>query len=156
MTQRIANGGNVAQNRKARFNYSIEDEIEAGLVLMGTEVKSMRAGQANINDAFAVVQSGEIWLHNAYIAEYPPANQFNHEARRPRKVLLHKRQMEKMIGKLKVKGATIVPLALFFNKKGFAKVMLGMARGKKEYEKRDTIKDREWQKEQGRIMRDKG
>ena len=141
------------QNRKARYNYAITDEIEAGIVLTGSEVKSIRLGKANITDAFAGPMEGELYLFNADIAIFAQANRQNHEPRRPRKLLVHKKQLNKLLGATKNKGVTIVPIALFFNAKGFAKVLIGLGTGKKEYEKRATIKDREWKKEQGQIMR---
>jgi SsrA-binding protein len=145
----------VANNRKAFANYAIEEEIEAGLVLTGTEVKSLRAGKVNIADAFAGPKGEELWLFNAAIAPYAGGNRFNHEERRPRKLLLHARQINKLIGRLKVKGVTLVPLALYFNSRGMAKIKLGLGTGKKEYEKRDTIKQRDWQRDKARIMREK-
>ncbi|MCE2927711.1 MAG: SsrA-binding protein SmpB [Rickettsiales bacterium] len=145
----------VANNRKAFANYAIEEEFEAGLVLTGTEVKSLRAGKANIADAYAGPKGEELWLFNATIAPYAGGNRFNHEERRPRKLLMHKRQINKLIGRLKVKGVTLVPLALYFNSRGMAKIKLGLGTGKKEYEKRDTIKQRDWQRDKARIMREK-
>ncbi len=145
----------VANNRKAFANYAIEEELEAGLALTGTEVKSLRAGKANIADAYAGPKGEELWLFNATIAPYAGGNRFNHEERRPRKLLLHRRQINKLIGRLKVKGVTLVPLALYFNSRGIAKIRLGLGTGKKEYEKRDTIKQRDWQKDKARIMREK-
>lgn len=150
-----ASASTIAQNKKARMNYSIEEEVEAGLVLTGTEVKSLRAGKAQIADAYAGPKGDELWLYNATIAPYEGGNRFNHEERRPRKLLLHKRQIKKLIGRLKVKGVTLVPLALYFNSRGLAKIKLGLGTGKKEYEKRDTIKKRDWQKDKARIMREK-
>ncbi len=147
--------GTVALNRKAWRDYSIEDEIEAGLVLLGTEVKSLRAGKANITDAYAGPKDDEIWLFNASIVPYSHGNRQNHEERRPRKLLLHKKQVEKLLGKLKVKGVTLAPLALYFNSRGVAKIKVGLATGKKEYEKRDDIKKRDWQRDKARIMREK-
>lgn len=140
-------------NRKARFNYSIGDEIEAGIMLLGTEVKSIRQGKANIGDSYAAEKDGELWLMNADIAIYEGGNRENHEPRRMRKLLLHKKQINKLLGKLKSKGTTLVPLKLYFNQRGIAKLQLGLATGKKEYEKRDTIKDREWKREQNRLMK---
>lgn len=140
-------------NRKARFNYSIGDEIEAGIMLLGTEVKSIRQGKANIGDSYAAEKDGALWLMNADIAIYEGGNRENHEPRRSRKLLLHKKQINKILGKLKSKGTTLVPLKLYFNQRGIAKLQLGMATGKKEYEKRDTIKDREWKREQSRLMK---
>lgn len=153
--QTTSSGKTVAFNRKARFDYAIEEEIEAGLVLTGTEVKSLRQGKANISDAYAGGKEDAIWLFNATIAEYPGGNRFNHEPRRPRKLLLHKRQIKKLLGRLKVKGVTLIPLSLFFNSRGLAKITLGLATGKKEYEKRDDIKKRDWQRDKARIMREK-
>ena len=142
-------------NRKARHEYFIEDELEAGIVLTGTEVKSLRLGKAQMNDAHAGAKAGEIWLFNFYIAEYFGGNRFNHETHRPRKLLLHKRQINKLLGMLKTKGITLVPLSLYFNEKGMAKLKIGVAKGKKQYEKRQVEKDRDWQREKGRIMREK-
>lgn len=148
-------GNTVAVNRKARFNYAVEEEIEAGIVLTGTEVKSLRAGKASISDAYAAEKDEAIWLINATIEEYKGGNRFNHEPRRPRKLLLHKRQIGKLIGRLKVKGVTLVPLSLYFNSRGLAKVKLALATGKREYEKRETIKKRDWQRDKARIIRGK-
>jgi SsrA-binding protein len=149
------NDNTVALNRKAWRDFSIEEEIEAGLVLLGTEVKSLRAGRANIADAYAAAQNDEIWLFNASIIPYSHGNRQNHEERRPRKLLLHKKQVEKLIGRLKVKGVTLAPLALYFNARGVAKIKMGIATGKKEYEKRADIKKRDWQRDKARIMREK-
>jgi SsrA-binding protein len=148
-------GKTVAVNRKARYGYSIEEEIEAGIVLVGTEVKSLRDGRASINEAYAAEKEGALWLINAMISEYGGGNRFNHEPRRPRKLLLHKKQMQKLLGRIKVKGVTLVPLRLYFNSRGFAKVMLAVGVGRKEYEKRDVIKKRDWQRDKSRIMRAK-
>lgn len=150
-----AHGGTVAFNRKAKFEYSLDEQLEAGLVLTGTEVKSLRAGKANINDAFASAKGEEIWLHNAHIAEYAGGNRFNHEPKRPRKLLLHKKQINKLLGKLKVRGTTLIPISLYFNSRGIAKLKVAIATGKKQYEKRDTVKQRDWQRDKARIMRDK-
>jgi len=147
--------GTVALNRKAWRDFSIEEEFEAGLVLMGTEVKSLRAGRANIADAYAGPMNEEIWLFNASIMPYSHGNRQNHEERRPRKLLLHKKQVEKLLGKLKVKGVTLAPLSLYFNSRGVAKIKVGLATGKKEYEKRADIKKRDWQRDKARIMREK-
>lgn len=153
MTGTKVSGKTVAVNRKARFNYSIEEEIEAGLVLTGTEVKALRAGRANIADGYASEKEGELWLVNVLIHEYERGNRYNHDPKRPRKLLLHKRQVKKLIGRLKNKGVTLVPLSLYFNSRGLAKVKMGLATGRKEYEKRAVIKEREWKKEQGRLLR---
>jgi len=149
-------GGSVALNRKARFEYTVEEEFEAGIVLTGTEVKSLRTGKGvNIAEAYASAKDEEIWLINATIAEYLGGNRFNHEPRRPRKLLLHKKQIAKLLGRLKTKGVTLVPLKLYFNSRGLAKVKLGLAIGKKTYEKRDSIKKRDWERDKARIMRAK-
>jgi SsrA-binding protein len=148
-------GNTVANNRKAFFNYSIEEEFEAGMVLLGTEVKSLRAGRVNLADAYAAPKGEEMWIYNLSIAPYEGGNRFNHEERRARKLLLHKKQIRKLIGRLRTKGVTLVPLAMYFNDRGKAKLKLGLGTGKKEYEKRDSIKARDWQKDKGRIMREK-
>lgn len=142
-------------NRRARYDYTISDEVEAGIVLTGTEVKSLRKGDANINDAYAGEDGEEMWLYNAYIAEYAGGNRFNHEPRRPRKLLLHKKEINKLMGRVKAKGVTVVPLSVYFNKRGMAKVKLGLATGKRQHEKRDAIKDREWQRDRERATKDK-
>ncbi|MBV8939229.1 MAG: SsrA-binding protein SmpB [Alphaproteobacteria bacterium] len=148
-----SSGKTVALNRKARFEYAIEEEIEAGLVLTGTEVKSLRAGRANINDAFAGEREGELWLFNAQINVYEGGNRFNHDPKRARKLLLHRKQAGKLMGRVKTRGVTLVPLSLYFNSRGLAKVRLALATGKKEYEKRATIKERDWKREQARLLR---
>ncbi len=131
------------KNRKAHFNYAIEEELEAGIVLMGSEIKSIRAGKITINEAHITENNGELFLVNAHINEYSGANKFNHEPTRKRKLLLHKKQINKIIGKLFVNGYSAVPTRIFFNKNGFAKVMIGLGRGKKLYDKRETIKLRD-------------
>ena len=146
----------IADNRKARFNYFIDETLEAGLALTGTEVKSLRAGKATIGESYADSRGGEIWLINANIPEYLHANRFNHAPKRPRKLLLHKRQINRLIGAVEREGMTLVPLKLYFNEKGRAKVELALARGKKLYDKRDTEKKRSWDRERGRLMRQKG
>ena len=146
----------IAVNKKARHDYQIEETLEAGLVLTGTEVKSLREGKANIRDAYAFERGGEIWLHNAYIAEDKQGNRFNHAPLRERKLLLRKSEIRKLVGSLKTKGVTLVPLELFFNEKGIAKLSVGLASGKRQYEKREAIKERDWKREQARLMRDKG
>jgi len=143
----------VAQNRKARHEFHIEDSVEAGLQLTGSEVKSLRAGRANIGQAFAVDQRGEIWLMNAHIAEYAPAARFGHEPTRPRKLLLHKREIDKLMGQVKREGYTLVPLSIFFNGRGIAKLNLGLARGKKKADKREDIKKRDWERQKARLLR---
>lgn len=141
------------QNRKARHNYSIQDEIEAGIMLTGTEVKSLRQGKANLNDAYAAQKGNEMELINSYIAVYENANRFNHAERRPRKLLLHRRQINKLIGMLKRDGITIVPLSLYFNDAGIAKIKIGIAKGKKQHDKREDAKQRDWQREKARTMK---
>lgn len=143
----------IAQNRRARFDYIIDSTIEAGLVLHGSEVKSLRKGSANIRDAFAAEMEGTLCLVNSYIAEYEGANRFNHESRRPRKLLLHKREMHKLMGSIQRKGYTLVPIALYFNEKGRAKVELGLGKGKDKADRRQTIKDRDWKREKSRVLK---
>lgn len=146
----------VALNKKARHEYHIDDTLEAGIVLKGTEVKALRDGKGNIRDAYAFARGGEIWLHNCHISEYKMGNRFNHAPLRERKLLLKRREIKKLIGSLKTKGVTLIPLELYFNERGIAKLSLGLASGKKKYEKREAIKERDWKREQGRLMRDKG
>jgi SsrA-binding protein len=146
----------AAQNRKARHNYSIEDSLEVGIVLQGSEVKSLREGRATIAEAYATEQGGDLYLINSYIPEYKQAGQFNHEARRPRKLLLHKRQIGKMIGAIQREGMTLVPLKLYFNDRGRAKLELGVAKGKRNYDKRESEKRKDWDRQKARVLRDKG
>ena len=143
----------VARNRKARFNYSLDDPIEAGIVLTGTEVKSLREGRASIEEAYASVKDEEVWLWNANIPEYGHGNRHNHEPKRGRKLLLHRRQIRKLIGELQVQGTTLVPITLYFNQRGIAKITIAVARGKKQHEKRETIKERDWKREQARLLK---
>ena len=143
----------AAQNRKARHNYFIEDTYEAGIVLTGTEVKSLRGGQSNIAESYATEKGGEVWLVNAYIPEYTQGNRNNHEPRRPRKLLLHKRQVKRMIGAVQREGYSLVPLSVYFNGRGIAKVELGLAIGKKHHDKRADVKKREWQRERQRLLK---
>src|SRR5271165_2482183 len=146
----------IAENRKARFNYEIGEVVEAGIALTGSEVKSLRAGKATIAESYADARAGEIWLVNANIPEYLQAGRFNHAPKRPRKLLLHKRQIGKLSGAVERDGMTIVPLKLYFNDKGRAKVELAVARGKKLHDKRETERKRSWERERGRLMRVKG
>ena len=146
----------AADNRKARFNFEILDVFEAGIVLTGTEVKSLRGGKATIAESYAEVKHGELLLINSYIPEYLEGNRFNHEPKRARKLLLHRRQIDKMDIAISREGMTIVPLKVFFNEKGRAKIEIAIARGKKLHDKRETEKNRDWKREQGRILRDKG
>lgn len=146
----------VAENRKARFNYEIGEVIEAGIVLTGSEVKSLRKGKATIAESYADARDGEIWLVNANIPEYLQAHRFNHAPKRPRKLLLHQRQINRLAGAVDREGMTIVPLKIYFNDKGRAKIEIAIAKGKKLHDKRDTLKKRSWDRERGRLMRDKG
>jgi SsrA-binding protein len=146
----------VADNRKARFNYEIVDTYEAGIALTGTEVKSLRSGKATIGEAYAGPSGEEFFLFNAYIPEYLQANRFNHETKRPRRLLLHKRQIDKLIGATQREGFTVIPLKIYFNDRGRAKVDLGLGRGKKLHDKRETEKERTWNREKSRLLRDKG
>jgi SsrA-binding protein len=146
----------VADNRKARFHYEIVDTYEAGIALTGTEVKSLRGGKATIGEAYAGPSGEEFFLFNAYIPEYLQANRFNHETRRPRRLLLHKRQINKLIGATQREGFTVIPLKIYFNERGRAKVELGLGRGKKLHDKRETEKERTWNREKARLMREKG
>jgi SsrA-binding protein len=146
----------VADNRRARFNYEIGETFEAGIALTGSEVKSLRAGKATIAESYADARAGEIWLLNANIPEYLQAGRFNHAPKRPRKLLLHKREIGKLAGAVEREGMTIVPLKLYFNDKGRAKIELAVARGKKLHDKRETERKRTWERERGRLMRLKG
>lgn len=143
----------VAINRRARFEYEITEVMEAGIQLLGTEVKSLRAGRANIQDAYASHKEGEIWLWNSHIPEYAQGNRNNHEPLRGRKMLLSKRQVQKLIGLLKVKGTTLVPLSMYFNDRGWAKVQLAVGIGRKKFEKREVIKERDWKRDQARLLK---
>ena len=147
----------VAENRKARFEFRIDEDIEAGLALTGTEVKSLRKGQANIAESYASVEGGELWLINSYIPEYPGAGPFfQHEPRRKRKLLVSKRELHKLAIALERKGMTIVPLELYFNAKGRAKLKLALAEGKKLHDKREDAAKRDWNRQKARLMREKG
>lgn len=149
--QRVA-----ADNRRAKFDYHVEEVFEAGLALQGTEVKALRAGEASIKESYAEVRDGQVWLINANIPEYSHGNRQNHEPRRPRKLLLNTREIDKMFGAVERKGMTLVPLSIYFNKTGRAKVELALARGKQAHDKRQTIKDRDWQRDKARLMRERG
>jgi SsrA-binding protein len=146
----------VADNRKARYAYAIEDTLEAGLMLFGSEVKSLRSGKATIAESYAHAKDGEITLINSYIPEYTQASRFNHEPRRPRKLLVHKKEIVKLSIAMQREGMTLIPLRLYFNAKGIAKLELGIAKGKKLHDKRETEKQRDWQRDKARLMRDKG
>jgi len=146
----------AADNRKARFNYEIVDTIEAGLMLTGTEIKSLRGGKSTIGESFAGPKGDELYLFNAYIPEYLEANRFNHVPKRDRKLLLHRKQINKLMGAIQREGMTLIPLKVYFNDKGRAKVELGLGKGKKLHDKRETEKKRDWDREKGRIMRARG
>jgi len=149
-------GKAIAENRRARYDYFLEDNIEAGLVLTGTEVKSLRGGRANIAESYAAVEGREIVLINADIPPYGNANRFNHEPRRPRKLLLHRKQIDKLIGAVQREGRTIIPLRLYFDDKGKAKLEIALAKGKKTHDQREATAERDWQRDKARLMRDKG
>ncbi len=146
----------IAENRRARFDYFLDDSVEAGLVLTGTEVKSLRNGRANIAESYAAVEGREIMLINADIPPYGQANRFNHEPRRPRKLLLSRRQIDRMIASVQREGRTIIPVKLYFNDKGLAKLEVALAKGKKVHDKRETEAARDWQRDKARLMREKG
>lgn len=146
----------TAENRRARHEYRIEETLEAGIVLTGTEVKSLREGRANIAESYASAERGAIWLINAHIPEYGPANRFNHEPRRPRKLLLKAREIARLTGAVQREGRTLVPLKLYFNDRGIAKVELGLAVGKKMHDKRADARDRDWKRDKARLMRERG
>jgi SsrA-binding protein len=144
----------VAENRRARFDYYIEDTYEAGIMLTGTEVKSLRFGEGTIAESYAEIRGGEAWLVNSNVPEFSHGNRFNHEPKRPRKLLLREREIAKLQGAVERKGMTLVPLSVYFNSRGRAKVELALAKGKNAADKRQTVKDRDWKREQGRIMRE--
>jgi SsrA-binding protein len=146
----------IAENRRARFDYFLENSFEAGIMLTGTEVKALREGRANIAESYAATEGREIVLVNAYIPEYGPANRFNHEPRRPRKLLLHRKEIDRLLAAIQREGRTVVPTKLYFNDKGLAKLELSLAKGKKLHDKREASADRDWKRQQGRLMRDKG
>ena len=146
----------VAENRKARFNYHIDEVVEAGIQLTGTEVKSLRGGKATIAESYAQAKGGEIFLINSYLPEYTEGNRFNHEPRRIRKLLLKKREIEKLSKAIDREGMTLVPLKIYFNDRGRAKLLLAVARGKKLHDKRETEKSRDWDRQRSRLLRDRG
>jgi SsrA-binding protein len=156
MAPKRESGKLVAENRKARFNYDIEEKLEAGIVLTGSEVKSLRAGKANIAESYASDEGGELYLINAHIAEYPGAAREGHEPTRHRKLLLHKKEMGRLLGAIRRQGMALVPLRLYFNARGLAKLQLGLGRGKKLHDKRETEKKRDWERQKARLMREKG
>jgi len=146
----------IAENRRARFHFEILDDFEAGLVLVGTEVKSLRIGHANIAESYASFEEGEFWLINAYIPEYAQGNRFNHEPRRKRKLLMKSRELARLFNAVAREGMTIVPLRLYFNSRGRVKIALALARGKKLHDKRETEKKRDWNREKARLLRERG
>jgi len=145
----------VAQNRRARRDYTIEETLEAGIQLMGSEVKVLRAGLASIGEAYATERGGEIYLLNAHFPIYPPAR-FNHEPRRPRKLLLRRREINRLLGAVKREGVTLIPLAIYFNERGVAKLELGLAKHRRKEDRREVEKTRDWQRDRGRLMRERG
>jgi SsrA-binding protein len=144
----------AAQNRKARHDYFIDESLEAGLVLQGSEVKSLRAGQGSLLDAWAGEKDGELWMFSAYIPQYASAHEPNYVSRRPRKLLLHKRELSRLLGAIQREGVTLIPLSIYFNERGIAKVDLGIARGKRKYDKRQTEKKRDWDRQKSRLLRE--
>lgn len=145
----------VAENRKARYSYAIGDTLEAGLQLMGSEVKALRSGKATIQESYAQAKDGEVWLVNSYIPEYTMANRFNHEPKRPRKLLVRKAEAKKLAAATQREGMTLVPLRVYFTPKGIAKLELGIAKGKKLHDKRESEKARDWARDKARLMREK-
>ncbi|MCB2084507.1 MAG: SsrA-binding protein SmpB, partial [Sphingomonadaceae bacterium] len=146
----------VAENRRARFDYQVDDKFEAGIVLQGTEVKALRAGEASIAESYAEVRDGQVWLINANIPEYSHGNRLNHEPKRPRKLLLNEREIAKLTGAVERKGMTLVPLSVYFNGKGRAKLELALAKGRQAQDKREYVKDRDWKRDKARLLREKG
>ena len=153
----ISTNQTVAENRRARFDYVLEDKFEAGIVLLGTEVKSLRLGLCSLNEAHIAPSKGEIWGYNINIAEYQQASEkLQHDPKRPKKLLLKKREVNKLMGAVQREGYTIVPTKLYFNARGMAKIEIALAKGKQLHDKRQTEKDRDWNKQKRRVMRDKG
>ena len=150
------NGKVVAENRKARFNYEIVETLEAGLELTGTEVKSLREGAANIAESYASHEDGEMWLINSYLPEYLQGNRFNHDPRRRRKLLLKSREIAKLSDAVARDGMTLIPLKLYFNRRGMAKLLLALGKGKKLHDKRETEKKRDWSRQKARLIREHG
>ena len=148
--------GPVAENRRARYDYEILDTLEAGIMLTGTEVKSLRTGKAQITESYASPERGELWLINAHIPEYLQANRFNHEEKRRRKLLVSKRELSRLSTEVHRSGNTIVPLKLYFNERGLAKLLIGLAKGKKNYDKREVERNRDWNRDKSRIMKEGG
>lgn len=146
----------VAENRRARFDFAIDEVFEAGIALQGTEVKSLRFGQGTIAESYAEVVDGQVWLVNSNIPEFSHGNRFNHEPKRPRKLLLKGRQINKLHAGVMRQGMTLVPLSVYFNSRGRAKVELALAKGKKAHDKRESIKERDWKRDQQRLLKDRG
>ncbi len=146
----------VAENRRARFDYAVDEVFEAGIALVGTEVKSLRFGEGTIAESYAEVKDGEVWLINANIPEFSHGNRHNHEPKRPRKLLLNFREINKLHGAVAREGMTLVPLSVYFNSRGRAKVELALAKGRKAHDKREHIKERDWQRDKARVLRDHG
>lgn len=146
----------VAENRRARFDYAIDQVFEAGIALTGTEVKSLRFGEGSIAESYAEVKSGEVWLINANVPEFSHGNRHNHEPKRPRKLLLHEREINKMFAAVMRQGMTLVPLSIYFNGRGRAKVELALAKGRKAHDKREYVKEKEWKREAARILKERG
>jgi len=157
MAKKKDDGGKViADNRKARHAYAIGETLEAGIVLTGSEVKSLRGGKSTISESYAQAKDGELFLVNAYIPEYNEASRFNHEPKRVRKLLVHKREAARLAAATQREGMTLVPLRMYFNPKGIAKLELGIAKGKKLHDKRETEKQRDWQRDKARLLRNRG
>ena len=151
---RLISFGRIAENRKARYNYEIKEKIQAGIILTGTEVKSLRLGKASISESYASETNGKLFLINSNIPMYEAANNFNHEPTRQRELLVSKKERNKLLGLIKKEGVTLVPLSLYFNSKGFAKLDIGIAKGKKKEDKRESIKLRDWNRQKSRIMKE--
>ncbi len=144
----------IAENRRARFDYAIEEDIECGIILEGSEVKSLRQGGANIAESYAAVENGELWLINSYVAPYDQAKTFRHEERRPRKLLVSRKELANLWNATQRKGMTLVPLVLYFNHRGMAKIKLGIAKGKKSHDKRETQAKRDWSRQKQRLLKE--
>lgn len=151
--KRKAAAGDVATNRQASFRFDLLERFEAGLVLTGTEVKSLREGKAQLKDGYATLEEGEVWLHNVHIPPYGNASRDNHDPERPRKLLLHRREIDKLTGAIRREGMTLVPLSIYFNHRGQAKIALGLAKGRRKADQRAAIKDRDWQRQKSRLLR---
>ena len=154
LKSRLISFGRIAENRKARYHFEIKEKIQAGIILTGTEVKSLRLGKASINESYASDTNGKLFLINSNIPIYEAANNFNHEPTRQRELLVSKKERNKLLGLIKKEGVTLVPLSLYFNNKGFAKIDIGIAKGKKKGDKRESIKLRDWNRQKSRIMKE--